>query len=334
MPNTTNTITTAGGRSMEEITASVRIHMRNMVNNALEIGMDLTEAKEACRHGEWIPWLKSVGISASTAANYMRVAREVSADSRMAQLPYTKILALLAAPPEEREELAAAAEDMSAADIRRLTEERNKAAEAANTETMRADQAEADAKRYYDEIGTLNKKIAELEAQKAKAYNEGHKVGQKVAWDNIDVKGMAREINELRETRDDLKAKLLEAENHRVEVEKVVEVAPADYEELKRTKAELLAAAEEAEKRAAEAEAALETAQMDGGAKQMDRPVSIILGQAMNAFFGECEMMPFNPAELQRDSFAVKHCIGQLHEWCLRMEEALATPVIAEARVI
>ena len=66
-----NTITTTSGRSMEEITASVRIHMRSMVNNALEIGIDLIEMKDACQHGEWMPWLKEIGLSASTAANYM-----------------------------------------------------------------------------------------------------------------------------------------------------------------------------------------------------------------------------------------------------------------------
>ena len=122
-------ITTASGRTLEEMKAGIRIRMRNMVNNALEIGIDLMEVKEACRHGEWMPFLREIGISASSAANYMRIAKEVSADSKMATLPYTKILALLAAPPEEREKLAAAAEDMSAAEIRRLTEERNRAAE-------------------------------------------------------------------------------------------------------------------------------------------------------------------------------------------------------------
>ena len=113
-----------------------------------------------------------------------------------------------------------------------------------------------------------------------------------------------------------------------------VEKAPADYEQMKREREELIAAAAEAEARAAEAEAALETAQTDRNANQMDKPIGIILGQAMNAFFSECEMMPFNPAELQRDSYAVRHCIGQIHEWCLRMEDALAAPVITEASVI
>ena len=54
---------TTNGRNIGEITASVRIHMRNMVNNAIELGMDLIDAKEICGHGEWLPWLKEIGLS-------------------------------------------------------------------------------------------------------------------------------------------------------------------------------------------------------------------------------------------------------------------------------
>lgn len=319
-------VITATGRTREEITASVRIHMRSMVNNALEIGMDLVEMKEACQHGEWLPWLKEIGLSASTAANYMRIAREVNGDSKMAQLPYTKILALMAAPKEDREALAEVAGDMSAAEIRRLTEERNKAAEAANSETARADQAEADAKRYYDEIGTLNKKIAELEAQKVKAYNEGHKVGQKVAWDDIDVKGMAREINELRETRDDLKAKLLEAENHRVEV------VPPDYDRLKREREELIAAAAEAEERATAAEAALEDAQ-NGQADGPDEPWKV-LKVAITRFMADCELMPLDPQGLIRNEHKINTYLERLDKWGDQMRIAMAKAISAEGAVV
>ena len=156
-------IITATGRTREEITASVRIHMRSMVNNALEIGLDLIDMKDACQHGEWMPWLKEIGLSASTAANYMRIAREVNGDSKVAQLPYTKILALMAAPKEDREALAETAESMSAAEIRKLTEERNKAAEAANMETARADQAEADAKMFNQEAANLRNKVSVMQ---------------------------------------------------------------------------------------------------------------------------------------------------------------------------
>ena len=307
MTEKTGIITTASGRTLNEVKAEIRVRMRSMVNNALEIGVDLIEAKEACRHGEWLPFLKEIGFSASTAANYMRIAKEVSADSKMAGLPYTKILALLAAPPEEREELAQAAEDMSAAEIRRLTEERNKAAEAANMETARADQAEADAKMFNQEAANLRNQVSVLrnELNKQTQYNE------------------------------DLRGKLIYAENNRVEVEKRVEVVPEDYERLKKEQKELLDAAAKAEERANEAEAELERIQMDGdGGKQPEKPVGILLNEAVNTFLCSCDMMTFDPVGLQRDAFAVRHGLENLQEWINRMQAALEMPVITEANVI
>lgn len=304
-----NTITTNKGRSMEEITASVRIHMRNMVNNALELGTDLAEAKEACAHGQWLPWLKSVGISSSTAANYMRIAREVDADSRVAQLPYTKILALIAAPPEEREELAEMAEDMSAAEIRRLTEERNKAAEAANAETeranaetkradmeaTRANAAEAEAKEYYDEAASLRTK---LEAVKAELEQEH--------------------------------GRLLFAENNRIEVE--VEKEPADYQKMIQERQELLNAAAEAEDRAAAAEAELE---LYKAGKSPDKDsAAFIIAKATHAFLSQCELMVFEPG-IKEEGNAILRCVEQLNEWCRNMTAALDADLVeAEAAVV
>ena len=322
-------IITASGRTLGEMKAEIRIRMRNMVNNALEIGIDLMEAKDACRHGEWMPFLKEIGLSASTAANYMRIAKEVSADSKVAQLPYTKILALLAAPPEEREELATAAEDMSAAEIRRLTEERNRAAEAANSETMRADQAEADAKQFNQENAHLRTEIRTLEAKLEDKEEEMQRLLRE-----CDQEAREEEREKLQAEIDELRGKLIQAENNVIEVEKVVEGLPADYEQLKRNQKELLEAAASAEDRANAAEAELERIQMDGAPQKMEKPVGIALGQAMNAFFSECEMMPFNPAELQRDSFAVRHCLENIRDWCRRMDEALEAQVITEASVI
>ena len=309
-------IITATGRTKEEITASVRIHMRSMVNSALEIGIDLVEMKEACQHGEWMPWLKEIGLSASTAANYMRIAREVSGDSKMAQLPYTKILALMAAPKEDREALAEVAENMSAAEIRKLTEERNKAAEAANAETMRANaaeeqlrQSEAEAKEIYDRNANLRTENQTLQVK----------------------------LEEMTEKADELRGKLLFAENNRieVEVEKRVEVVPEDYHRLKMEQQELLDAAARAEERANEAEAELERLQMAGnGGQGIEKPIGIVLNEAVNAFLGSCDMMTFDPARLQRDVFAVRHGLEALQEWMDRMQAALEAPVIAEADVV
>lgn len=125
-------------RTIEEISASIRAHAVNMAMSYIAIGHDLIDAKAQLAHSQWLPWLKSMGFATSTAANYMKLAREVSQDSPLAQLPYSKALALLALPAAERDAMAEEARDMSAAELRRVTAQRDKAIEAANAETNRA----------------------------------------------------------------------------------------------------------------------------------------------------------------------------------------------------
>ena len=335
MPNTQ--ITTLSGRTLEEVKAGIRMRMRNMVYNALEIGNDLIEAKEACEHGQWLPFLRDVGFSSSTAANYMRIAREVGADSRMAQLPYTKILAVLAAPPEEREELAAAAEDMSAAEIRRLTEERNKAAEAANVESARADQAERVAaelgkridsmeEKHQQELATCDEEAREEEREKAE------KEIRHLKQLNEDLQSAGKRIMD---ERDDLKARLLTAENNWVEVEKI----PEDYEIVKarlaaaeRSAQELIDAAAEAEERAAAAEAELEEARAENaqnGTSEYEK-----MHFAMKTFLMQCELMAVRPDRLMRDAEKVLLDVERLRIWCEAITTALTNVQTAEGAVI
>lgn len=315
---------TAITRTMEEITASARINMADMVNRAIALGRDLSDAKEQLGHGRFLPWLKELGLSSSTASNYMRVAREIAPGSRLAQLPYSKALALLSAPAEDREELAEEAESRSAAEIRKLVEERNRAAEAANAETARADKAEQDAKRYYDEIAALNTRISHLEAENAKAYNKGHVAGQKVAWDDIGVKEMANELDSLRKELDEKKAALLIAENN------VVEVVPADYEELKKNREELLNAAAEAEERAAAAEAELEAAKAGNAGRSETWK---ILNAAVSRFMAECELLPTDPQALMSERARVETSVGWVEAWCRAMREALGGAMSGEGVV-
>ena len=277
-------------RSMEEITASARVNMQDMIHRAIGLGQDCLDAKELLGHGKFLPWLKQLGLSSSTAANYMRVAREVTPGSRLESLSYSKVLALLAAPAEEREQLAEETEDQSAAHIKRLLSERNKALMAANSETNRANAAEADAKKFYSEIARLNTERAEME----------YKLEQ-------------------------MKADLLTAENNRVEVEKivekVVEKVPEDYEELKRRSAGMLAAAEEAEKRAADAEAELEELRANGSAAE--KPAIIRLHEAVQTFFANCDLMKYNMADFRRDKRSLSGILTQMEDWCSAMREAM-----------
>ena len=278
-------------RSIEEITISAKVNMQDMIGKAIALGRDFMDAKELLGHGKFLPWLETLGVSSSTASNYMKVAREIQPGTLMASLPYSKALALLSAPAEDREELAVQAEDKSAAEIRKLIEERNRAAEAANTESARADRAEHDAKRFYDENAMLNNKISVLN----------------------------NECNKQRQYAQDLREKLIIAENEKT-VE-IVEKAPADYERLKKNQADLMEAAARAEERAAELEEQLEAARSGGQAQEV--PAMVTLGKAMNAFFSECEMMPFYPAAMIGDSAAILNKVEQMEEWCRRMHDVL-----------
>ena len=345
MPNTE--ITTMSGRTLEEVKAGIRMRMRNMVFNALEIGNDLIEAKDACGHGQWLPFLRDIGFSASTAANYMRIAREVGTDSRMAQLPYTKILAVLAAPPEEREELAAAAEDMSAAEIRRLTEERNKAAEAANVESARADQAERVAAELGKRIDSMEEKHQqELAACDEEARQEEREKAEKTTEDlraNVEKEiGYLRQVNEdlqkaalkIMDERDDLKARLLTAENNRVEVEKI----PEDYEIIKkklaaaeRSAQDLIEAAADAEERAAAAEAELEEARAENAQNGISEYEK--MHYAMKTFLMQCELMACRPEKLMLDAERVLQDVERLRIWCDAITKALNVEM-AEGAVV
>ena len=173
-------------RTLPEILVSIRAHARSAAMEVLEIGRDLQDAKAKCTHGDWLPFLNDVGISARTAENYMRLSAEISPSSPLAALPYSKALALLALPAEEREAFAQEHQDKTAKALRDLINEKNQLAE--------------------------EKLMVEHQLRDARTQAE------------TDRKAAAALRNQLDE---------LISHPATVEVEKRVEVPPADYERLK-----------------------------------------------------------------------------------------------------
>lgn len=325
-------------RTIEEITASARLNMADMVNRAIALGQDLIDAKELLGHGKFLPWLNQFGISSSTASNYMRVAREITPGSRLASLPYSKALALLAAPPEKREQLAEEAEDKSAAEIRRLIAERDKAAEAANAETHRADQAEKaaaqaeeEAKRFYAEKAHINTelknaraKIEQMEQASFEATGRENALRSRIEEVKVEARRhIERAEVEAKEREDALRARLLQAENNRVEVE----VLPKDYQAREDA---LLQAAAEAEERAAAAEAQVEQMKAErgneGGAYEK-------LHYSLHTFMLTCEVFAINPGQLMADREKVRSDLDYLQSWILAVTEGLDGAIQAEGTV-
>ena len=163
-----NESTAAGGmpaRPLAEITASIRLRVQRMAVDYLGLGRDLAEAKAQVPAGGWMEYVaQNTGFRLRTAENLMRIAREITPDSPLAQLPYTKTLVLLNLPAGEREQFAEEhdAPNKSAAELKRLQQQLKEAkAEAETWEahtremTRQAEKWEAEAERRQGMIDQL-----------------------------------------------------------------------------------------------------------------------------------------------------------------------------------
>lgn len=170
---------------------------------AVEIGRRLVEAKEVLPHGAWGAWIReNTEFSQSTANNYMKLFDEYGASQitifgatvnsqSLANLPYTKALALLAVDSDEREEFAeqVGAEDLSVKELEKVIHERDEARERAAAykaqlgELERAKEAAASAAESAEQLGA---RVAELEQklEKEKGNSQILKNKLSVAKDN------------------------------------------------------------------------------------------------------------------------------------------------------
>ncbi len=164
-------------RTPEIVAAEIRQiadQTRKMVlNNSIEIGKRLCEAKEMVPYGEWGSWLeKEVNFKQSTANNLMRIYTEygniqgelwgASAKSQtFGNLSYSQAVALLEVPAEEREEFVKEnhVEDMSTRELQEAIKARDEALAA-------VEKAEKKEKKLQKDLDFANKKL--------KMEQEGH----------------------------------------------------------------------------------------------------------------------------------------------------------------
>ena len=326
--------------TMAEYEARIHLYKEQIGTGYIGIGRTLIEAKEAkvVPHGQWETWVtKTTGLTPRQAQRCMQAATEIREGSAMAKLEMSKALLLLGSGLEEDEREAIA---------ERAGEE------GATVKALREEilQVKAERQQMEDQLKAVNDAHREqLEAAREDAYKRGEGAGKLEAAETY-----RGEINELKE-----RAEM----NHRARINEIASMNEREAEQknrisvlqnelnkqtqyasdlLKELEAKgnaapdadreiLLQAAAEAEQRAADAEAELEA--LKAGRQEIEKPVGIILGQAVNAFFRECELMPCYPADLQKDRYAVQHSVEMLKEWVGRMETALETTVEAEGDV-
>lgn len=256
----------------EEIRSLVKQANQMALMYAIEIGRRLLEAKSAVPYGQWGDYLKNeVNFSQSTANNFMRLFEEygsaqisifgaVTDSQSIANLPYTKALALLAVPTEAREDFAeeVGAENLSVSELKKAIADRDaaikeakeakereeeiserlKAAEDA-AEISRAKSAEADSYRQkLDELVAKNERLANNAAklkEKLKAAEENPSIPQETL-DKI----RSEAENAARQAYEELQGKeLAEAKKKAEEAEKEREAALIN-ERMAREHAEML----------------------------------------------------------------------------------------------
>ena len=160
------------GRTIEVITGEILDAKRAGGEAILTIGRCLIEAKEMLSHGEWLPWLNErVELSERTAQKFMRLAREWSNPSALADLGATKALMLLALPKEERDQFVAGHDvvDMTSRQLEQAIKERDEAKAAA--EQAAADQRTAEQARdkMAEDMRLLNARLAGVREDREQA---------------------------------------------------------------------------------------------------------------------------------------------------------------------
>ena len=240
-----NEMITSTARSSAVIATEIRTIVRQtqmiVLQNAMEIGKRLIEAKELVPNGQWMDYVeRECDFSQSTANNMMQLYKEYGNDQQslfggnsqaFANLPYTKALRLLAVPAEEREEFAAKVEaaNISTRELDKAIKERDEAIKA--EQAARITSAEAQ-ERFEAERNRVEQLTNEAEAVRGK---------------------VAKNAEELASLRAQLREAQKAAENAKAASNQV----PKDVMEQLRKDAETAAA----EKAAREAEAQLKAAE-------------------------------------------------------------------------
>lgn len=149
-------------RSLDEIEHTIRASAMMELQGALTAGVCLMEAKEQLGHGQWLPWLKKMGISSTFAERRMRLAREIPEGSPLAALNYHQAMAVLALPADERETFVAEndAKDKTAAEIKQLIKEKTLLEHRVKMAEDQRDAALRDACHLSDQVTELRNRPA------------------------------------------------------------------------------------------------------------------------------------------------------------------------------
>ena len=236
-------------RTLDTVAAEIRTFTASLLNNVIEIGRRLCEAKEMLPYGEFGRWVKeNTAYSLASANNFMRLFNEygsaqgclfgAEAESQtFGKLSYSKALALLAVPAEEREEFVREndVDGMSTRELAEAIRERDAARAAAEAAEKQAEASELLRAELSDKYEGSKADLAYAEAR----IRELESRPVEVAVQEPDPEELERRIDEAvqeaekraEEERDALKEKLKAAKQAKKDMEAEAEKARQEAEQ-------------------------------------------------------------------------------------------------------
>lgn len=187
---------------------------KTVLENGIQIGIRLQEAKEQVGHGNFEEWCKeNLNYSGRTAERFMKLSTEyggenglISKTTTLSDLSISKALTLLKVPEEEREEFVEEhdVDTMTVKELEEAVREAKEEAEQANAQLKAREDSEADL------MSQLEKEKKRAESAKEKLKKEKEKREEEIA------SAVAKEREEIREqAKKEAGAALSEAEKAR-----------------------------------------------------------------------------------------------------------------------
>lgn len=200
---------------LSNIEARIHVHMQAAYTNILEVGRCLVEAKESglVAHGHWEAWVqKHAKMSARTAQNLMRAAREAVPGSRLAELPISQIQEILALPAPDREAMAERAQEEGMT-VKQLREEIARERKRSDQMILKYNRAHEESRSKDEEIGELKRQLQEARDAPAGIGSEAQAEIGRLEAALRDAEALAEHQSELRKQAQDA---LLESQSQGV----------------------------------------------------------------------------------------------------------------------
>ena len=246
--------------TLDQRVVKIKFYLNQTAQNIIEIGKELTAAKQEVGHGNWANWLEeNFQLNQQTANRFMRVAERFGKLSINAQFNSTQMIVMLSLPERETEkfiaEKAAAGTPVESMSVKTLRAEvkdwkAEYEAEKAKVENLFADlrQAKEENRRLQSANTENSNRAAKAEAKMQNMFADLEKVkaqNSALRTENSNLKQNPPTVEpadyrQLQKAKVELQSKITNLQkqlaNKQVEV-----VTPADYEQTKKELARLQA---------------------------------------------------------------------------------------------